>query len=89
MTKGFLPNQPQAKDISNITFVITVGLLQLETGRWVNRFALAEALGFPEKVVLAKARKLIRRGVLTGCVCGCRGDFEIPGLRQDDYILTR
>jgi hypothetical protein len=30
---------------------------------------------FPDKLVLAKARKLIRRGVIDGCVCGCRGDF--------------
>lgn len=31
----------------------------------------------PEKVIRAKARKLIRRGVLDGCACGCRGDFEV------------
>lgn len=31
----------------------------------------------PLKVVLAKARKLIRRGLLTGCACGCRGEFEV------------
>jgi hypothetical protein len=30
---------------------------------------------FPDKLVLAKARKLVRRGVIDGCVCGCRGDF--------------
>lgn len=35
------------------------------------------APGYPEKVVLAKARKLIRRGLLDGCYCGCRGDFEL------------
>ncbi|HEY5986879.1 MAG TPA: hypothetical protein VIV12_10955 [Streptosporangiaceae bacterium] len=33
--------------------------------------------GMPEKVVLAKARQLIRRGALAGCACGCRGDFEV------------
>jgi hypothetical protein len=35
--------------------------------------------GVPRKVVLAKARRLILRGVLGGCWCGCRGDFEILG----------
>lgn len=30
----------------------------------------------PQKVVLAKARKLIKRGLVSGCACGCRGDFE-------------
>lgn len=29
----------------------------------------------PAKVVLAKARKLIRRKVLDGCECGCRGNW--------------
>lgn len=31
----------------------------------------------PAKVVLAKARKLIRRGLLEGCECGCRGDWRV------------
>lgn len=29
----------------------------------------------PEKVLLAKLRRLIRAGKLNGCDCGCRGDF--------------
>lgn len=33
----------------------------------------------PEKVILAKAKTLIRQGRLWGCACGCRGDFELPG----------
>ncbi|MFC8182421.1 hypothetical protein ACFULT_26415 [Rhodococcus sp. NPDC057297] len=33
--------------------------------------------GVPSKVVLAKARRLIRRGLLDGCECGCRGDFLV------------
>jgi hypothetical protein len=33
--------------------------------------------GLPPKVVLAKAKKLLRRGVIDGCACGCRGDFEV------------
>lgn len=32
----------------------------------------------PYKVVLAKARSLIRRRLLSGCACGCRGEFERP-----------
>ena len=47
---------------------------------WANRFDIAKALGLEdkEKVVLAKLRRLILRGEITGCYCGCRGDFEIP-----------
>lgn len=42
----------------------------------------------PEKIVLAKARKLIRRGVIDGCACGCRGDFEIPAPKPPDSGKT-
>ena len=31
--------------------------------------------GTPEKLRLAKMRRLIERGLVEGCACGCRGDF--------------
>lgn len=31
----------------------------------------------PFKVVRAKLDKLVRRKILNGCCCGCRGDFTI------------
>lgn len=31
----------------------------------------------PYKVMLAKMSSLIRRGLVSGCDCGCRGDFEL------------
>lgn len=31
----------------------------------------------PFKLVLAKMRKLIERGLLDGCPCGCRGDYIV------------
>jgi hypothetical protein len=33
--------------------------------------------GVTAKLALAKMRKLIGRGLSSGCTCGCRGDFEI------------
>ena len=36
--------------------------------------------GTPPKVALAKMRSLIRRGLVEGCGCGCRGDFESMAL---------
>jgi hypothetical protein len=45
--------------------------------RWVMLYELQAAPAFPEKVVRAKLAALIRRGLLSGCTCGCRGDFEI------------
>jgi hypothetical protein len=31
----------------------------------------------PAKLALAKMRQMINRGVVKGCPCGCRGNFEI------------
>jgi hypothetical protein len=33
--------------------------------------------GTAGKLALAKMRSLIKRGLVSGCACGCRGDFEI------------
>lgn len=33
--------------------------------------------GTPGKLVIAKMRVLIRNGLVDGCPCGCRGDFEL------------
>lgn len=58
-------------------------------GHWVSQWDLAGVLrlaGFrahhgvnemPSGYVIAKARRLMDRGLITGCGCGCRGDFEL------------
>ena len=33
--------------------------------------------GIQSKLVLAKMRMLINSGLVSGCPCGCRGDFEL------------
>lgn len=33
--------------------------------------------GVPAKVVLAKADRLVKRGLMSACTCGCRGDFDL------------
>jgi len=44
-----------------------------------NDFDVGKAMpvGTPEKLVLSKMQMMIRRGVVDGCPCGCRGDFVI------------
>lgn len=39
----------------------------------------AEFPALPAKVVRAKLGALVRRKILGGCACGCRGDFEVAG----------
>lgn len=33
--------------------------------------------GVPFKVARAKMASLVRQGLVDGCTCGCRGDFEL------------
>lgn len=78
----------QAKNIPTAAVVEAIRTLRVtpystgdeppDGGRWVDRWELARHLGFPEKVVLAKLRKLVRQKVIRGCACGCRGDFLLP-----------
>lgn len=37
----------------------------------------AMLVGTPEKLQRAKMKQLIERGLVDGCDCGCRGDYEI------------
>lgn len=47
-------------------------------GHWAFTWDVAEKLNLPLHLVLAKLRKMIKRGDLNGCYCGCRGDLELP-----------
>jgi len=38
---------------------------------------MAKWTGWTENDILATAEKLIHRGLIRGCSCGCRGDFEV------------
>lgn len=44
--------------------------------------------GVPAKLVLAKMRILIRSGLVDGCDCGCRGDFEITDKGREYLSCT-
>lgn len=37
----------------------------------------------PPKVIRAKLKQMVNAGWLTGCTCGCRGDFEIREHRTE------
>lgn len=70
----------QAKDITD---EVMLAALTATRGRhgvasWSSLFDVRDHLGsVPPKVTLAKLRSMIKRGVITGCACGCRGDFEL------------
>ncbi len=82
----------QCKDIPDRPILeFLVGL----KGVWGNWFALrfensvrhAMPKGTPDKLLLAKMRMMIRRKVVEGCCCGCRGDFVITEKGTDELLL--
>lgn len=88
----------QAKDIPDDLFVQAVAECSLRQARewlaasaWCNRYDVTEWLSermgvaVPEKVVLAKARAVIKKGRMDGCPCGCRGDFDLRGYPDDPF----
>lgn len=62
---------------------------------WATRYDvevwLSEHLGgpVPWKVVVAKARAVIKKGRMEGCTCGCRGDFDLRGYPDDPWAAAQ
>ena len=40
----------------------------------------------PAKILRAKLHALIRRRLIDGCVCGCRGDYRLRQLAVERYF---
>ncbi len=71
--------QPQSKDISDISVLNAIKKTTAEHGgMWSCLGHVQEELAqFPERVVLAKLKSMIKRKLIDGCACGCRGEFTI------------
>ena len=77
----------QCKDIPDrpvLEFLRDLPLRTGSTGTWFDYEPRPENTvvhvmpdGTPQKLALAKMRMMVRRGVVSGCACGCRGDFEL------------
>lgn len=73
----------QAKDIPELPVLVFLR----DLGQWAtwydyeprpaNTVLRAMPVDTPPKVALAKMRALIKRGLVDGCPCGCRGDFHL------------
>lgn len=71
----------QAKDIPELEILVAIDAVTAHTGRQTAaRWDVEKQLpAYPPKVVLARLRSMVRRGVLSAqCMCGCRGDFSRP-----------
>jgi hypothetical protein len=75
----------QCKDIPDQAFIDAVRRtpgLDDRPGSWRMRWNVQAELEkvtgpIPEKLLIAKAAKLMARGILGGCPCGCRGDYHL------------
>jgi hypothetical protein len=68
----------QCKDIDDAALVRFVADKQRELGTWVCVWDLEPPYSeLPDRLFRAKMGKLIKKGYLTGCNCGCRGDYEL------------
>lgn len=71
----------QAKDLDEIAILnflddLRVPALLFDAG-FPNDLYQVVSREVPRKVLLAKMNALIRRNLVKGCSCGCRGDFLI------------
>lgn len=73
----------QAKDIKDDEMLTALAAVRGKNGapNWSSLYDVYVHFAgtIPQKVVLAKLRSMVKRHVIRGCACGCRGDFELPG----------
>lgn len=69
----------QAKHIPDGVALLAVYLAGRDRpAQWASRSEVEDQLHtYPPKVVLAKMRALLKKGLISGCGCGCRGDFVV------------
>lgn len=76
-----MPKKIQAKHVDEAKVIDYVGRYCHENPDmcgaiwWTMREELFPDV--PERVLLSKLAALVRRNLLEGCTCGCRGDFQI------------
>lgn len=54
---------------------------------WDSKYSIVRAFpeGVSEKLIIAKMKQMIKKRLVCGCACGCRGDFTIKmELRHDN-----
>ena len=71
----------QCKDIPDVPII---RFIASHDGQWCTWYFgderdvhAAFPAGVPDKLLLAKMSSLIRKGLVDGCPCGCRGDYVV------------
>ena len=82
---------------SDIDDKVVLNFLAKHQGKWAtwdhSYFAVPTVSsvmpGVPPKLQLSKMKQLIKRKFVSGCDCGCRGDFEITDKGLEFIGLVR
>lgn len=71
--------RPKASDIDEVELLRNIEMWCRANEMWGMTSPLRRQFypALPEAVLLAKLRRLLARGLVTGCGCGCRGDWEL------------
>jgi len=70
-----IPDTPILEFLSDLLGVWATWFPKVEGGMPSVLDAMPEDT--PPKLALAKMKQLVKRGLVDGCGCGCRGDFRI------------
>lgn len=74
------PLEAPSSVISDVEFVAAIETVKVDGTRWATVWDLQNVLGVRQSLIRRKARRTYRRGLVTGCICGCRGDFQTTPL---------
>lgn len=75
-----MPKLIQAKYVSEGAILATLFSFSPRPVMIWDLTSMFDGIELPERVVLAKMRAMLRRGLVDGCACGCGGSFTITGL---------
>lgn len=81
----------QCKDVPELPvlrFLSALGRAGTAFPEMENSVQQAMPAGTPANLARAKMGSLIRRKLVKGCVCGCRGDFELTD-KGRQYLATQ
>ena len=74
----------KASDLDEAAVLQAVERSCEERGFWTNTWEVSAAFpDAPFKVVAAKLSRLLHRKLVTGCDCGCRGDWELTAAGRE------
>jgi hypothetical protein len=82
----------QAKDLPDAAVLAAVDALTGEGSEYRTAHLWHVWEKFPKvppKVVLAKLRALVRKRLVEGCDCGCRGDFTLLPAGRELLAATK